>query len=173
MRRVQYETTPGRVILALLAGAMVGACLVAASSILSMELYSSNDPKLLELIWLGLFVGNGAFVIFAVGLSLVGGPAWLLLHNLGWRGWPEAIAVGILLTFAASLCLQSGWPLPPPTKSTYSADDSGGPLIINNIVTAHGWTIFVQQSMQLSIVGGIVGLTIWRIAYRRKQPTQT
>lgn len=99
MRRVQYETTPGRVILALLAGALVGACLVVAASILTGGLYSSNDHKLTELISRGLLVGIGAFVVFAVGLSLVGGPAWLLLHNFGWRGWPEAIALGVVLTF--------------------------------------------------------------------------
>ena len=54
------------------------------------------------------------------------------------------------------------WPEP---NSAFSAGDSGGPTIIDNKMTTHGWIELFMEAFAFSIAGGIAGVVVWRIAY--------
>jgi hypothetical protein len=57
--------------------------------------------------------------------------------------------------------------IPPPSGSTFSAEDAGGPTVINNRLTPHGWRRAARSSLVLAAAGAFVALVVWRIAYRR------
>jgi hypothetical protein len=110
-----------------------------------------------------------ALVVWGVGLIAVGAPLWWLLHKLGFRHWLVAAATGTLLTFLAGFAiLTRGFEMiPPPSGSALSAEDAGGPPVINNRLTPHGWRRAAQSSLMLAVAGALVALAVWRVAYRR------
>jgi hypothetical protein len=80
-----------------------------------------------------------------------------------------AAVVGATTTFLVDFGLETRFfeLIPPPANSTYSASDSGGPTVIDNRRTPHGWWVALRGALMLSVGGILVALVIWRIAYRR------
>lgn len=143
MIQQHYETTLGRAAVALLTGAIVGPRLVLLGTMGSMAFYSSSVGGLIgapseRIVNIITLVFVYAFVSFAGGLAILGAPLWWLFHRLGRRSWIDALILGVVLSFACSLFLTTRHFLWPAPGSNYSSWDSGGALVINNSLTAHG-----------------------------------
>jgi hypothetical protein len=166
-----YELTLWRASLGLFVGALVAAILVVGITVVPMSHYPAQEGGLIGAPWerirgTVLLVFVFAFICFSVGLLLVGIPSWVALHRRGLRGWRIAGILGVATTFAVSVAF-SVLPLVfHPSNSTYSASDGGVATVINYHLTLFGWMEILSQSLQLAVIGGIVGWTIWRIAYR-------
>ena len=82
-----------------------------------------------------------AFVVWGVGLIVFGLPLWWLFHKLRLRHWLVAAVVGAAMTFLVDFGIETRLFefIPPPANSTYSASDSGGPTVVANRLTPHGW----------------------------------
>jgi hypothetical protein len=159
------------VTLSLVAGAITGAALIALWYLWG----TARNLGVRYVLDYGLLptttVFTVALVVWAVGLTIFGIPLWWLLHRLRIRHWWAAGIVGAVLTFLVDFGIETRlfeliW---PPSNSTYSATDSGGPTVIANHLTAHGWWVAVQAALMLSVGGVLVALLIWRIAYRRDE----
>jgi hypothetical protein len=168
MRIASYDTTSPRVALSLIAGALAGASLIAlwwvwgTAQNLGVQ-YLLNYGALPT-----VFVFIVALVIWAIGLATFGLPLWWLLHKLGLRHWLVAVVAGAALTFLVDFGIETRLfeLIPPLISSNFSASDSGGPTIIANQLTSHGWRVTFLAALQLSLGGALVALVIWRIAYR-------
>ena len=160
----EYRLAPGRVGLAILAGALTGAIIVTLH-------WLNMVVRALGFAFLGGDGGKGILIVFMGaalawlgGMILIGGPAWWLLHRHRRRGWRTAGLSGMALTFAAGLLLSV--PL-PHTGGTYSEADRGGRLVEDDQLTAYGWERAAEGALLLSFVGGAVALVVWRVAYRK------
>lgn len=169
MPKESYRTSPSRVILSLAAGAIMGALLIALWYVWG----TAQTLGIQYVLDYGLRPSSTVFmvalVVWASGLVIFGLPLWWLLHRFGLRNWlvPAAVggAVTFLVNFAAATRLFEL--LPPPSNSSYSAGDAGGPTIIDNRLTPHGWWTTFEGSLVIGAGGILVALVIWRIAYRR------
>src|SRR5262249_9150134 len=135
----EYRTSPGRSVAALCVGAVVGAALYAAEYVTSVLeafgigyvwQYGMNTAVMIFVV---------ALVVWIAGLALAGAPVWWLLHRLGWRQWPVAMALGAILTFLVSLGIATrgfGIIPSPLSEGSYFAD-SGGKTEVNGELTAH------------------------------------
>ncbi|MBL1436490.1 MAG: hypothetical protein COB08_009865 [Rhodobacteraceae bacterium] len=81
----------------------------------------------------------------AFGVIIVGGPFWLVAHFTGYHSWLTSISIGFVIPFIMAFRMHSDF-LHGSSEALWSA-------IVNS-------TLF-------SLVGAVVALTIWRIAYRR------
>ncbi|MGE5202759.1 MAG: hypothetical protein ACM3O6_11925 [Acidobacteriota bacterium] len=175
--RVAYETTLARAGAGILVGTVTGTLLVslviAGSAVLASYAHwsSSVDFSSGNLFWL-LFIVVAIFGTFGIGLLALAAPIWWLLHRCGRRSWIDAMALGAVLTFAtcaAPSAIRSVW---PPQSYRYSSSDGGGPEVIDNKLTEHGWHNLLKTAGLFSAAGSIVGLVIWRVAYRRHHAAQ-
>lgn len=164
---VTYTTTRVRVVAAVFAGAVVGATVVAGEYLFSMlQPHPILNPHQTVRIVMLVFVG--AFVVWLLGLLVLGCPVWRVLHRRNVRGWPSAVLIGVVLTFLASFLLTLA-----PSLLIRSAGgssflgDSGGMIIVNTSLTPHGWVVYSEWSLLFSVMGALVGWVIWRVAYRR------
>lgn len=108
-------------------------------------------------------------IVWLVGLTVAGLPAWIVLHRRGRRGWRAAVALGAGLTFTVFMLLSFGDDLirePPPTGSTFSAGDAFGQIVVDNQTTAYGYFTKVLVSAIFALIGAVVGWVVWRVAYR-------
>jgi hypothetical protein len=173
-RAVAYVTTFRRAALALLVGAAapaVSSALVEAIAGLCGAYgtnFSFHEPaQVLS------FFGTRRSVwilLWIAGLSIFGVPAWLLLHWMNLRSWPNAVALGFGTCFLLVFGLSTGFGLLPydPPGSASMASDSGGVTMVNGVLTQHGWFGASISSLGWGIVGAVVGLVIWRAAYRKR-----
>lgn len=165
----QYCTNRSRVILSRLAGSVTGALLVTLSYLISTAQNLGIQYILDYGLRPSLIVFTVAAVVWAAGLTVFGSPLWWVLHKLRLRHWLVAAVVGASVTLLVDFGLETrGFGLIPltPSNATYSAGDAGGPTIINNILTAHGWWVAFQGALMLSVGGILVALAVWRVAYR-------
>lgn len=165
MSLVGYEATPSRIALSLIAGAFVGASLIALWWIFG----TAQSHGIQYLLHYGALPAVTVFfvalVVWAVGLVLFGVPLWWVMHVLGLRHWVVATLVGATLTFLVNLGIGTQlFGLIP--QAAYSASDSGGPTVVANQLTPHGWNMALIGALQLSTAGALVALVIWRVAYR-------
>jgi len=110
---------------------------------------SASDLVVSLLIFLVALVG------WLLGLFLFGLPLWWLFHRNGWRGRRVAMLLGAFTTFVIVLLLErSGGILAVAT-----GDNSGQHLIS-----------FVWIGV-MSVLGAIVALVIWRVAYQPAERT--
>jgi hypothetical protein len=135
-------TTFTRAFSAFFGGAAVGAAITGGGTALSAVGTSSLDGQL-QVLFLGALFLVFALVIWAVGLLLVGVPAWCVLHALGMRGWRTAVLTGAVLPFGVGLLLIN-WEEGRPQGLGFPA--------------------------LLGLAGSAVGYTVWRIAYGRSAP---
>lgn len=146
------STNPRRATLAAAAGAVIGALGVVAVVLLFAAMASgvrASDLVVSMLIFLVALVG------WSLGLFLLGLPLWWLFHRNGWRSRRVAMLLGAFTTFVIVLLLErSGGILAVAT-----GDNSGEHLIS-----------FVWIGV-MAVLGAIVALVVWRIAYRTAERT--
>lgn len=156
-----YATNFPRAMLGLVTGVVTGATLVTLWNFAgSTEVYSNvvGDSVL-------IFTFAAAF--WAAGLTIVATLPWLFLDHYGLRGWTVAVTLGVVLTFLVVVgFLTNGFGLLTASGS-FSAADNGGATWIDGRITPHGWATAFQFSAVCAAIGGIVGLVVWRTAYRR------
>ena len=148
-----YETTASGVACALLAGALTGGALVGlelatVSHFIAVSPKSHHAYSLRGAVTTFVPVALVALIFFAGGLAIIGAPLWLAMHRLGWRSWLDAAVAGFVAT-GIGMFLLSAWP-----------------FISHGHKSLHDWWKIVEHTFYIAPVGAIVGLVIWRIAYR-------
>lgn len=146
------------IIPALIAGAVAGAAMVAAWTGFPLFLRSQPNADALTLLTFSV-----AILVWAGGLALVGAPLWAVLHARGLRSAAHAVAVGAVATFLASaiLLLLLPWGMG-------DLNEGGRWIIQDGARTPYGWWVLLRSASLMALSGALVGLLIWRIAYRRE-----
>ena len=165
MQTERYSTTRRRAAAAVAAGAAVGAVATNAPMLVVGLLYfdepggfeSQHIPFLFYMVFI-------AFVVWIVGLALVGVPMWWLLHKKRLRSWWVAVLCGAIAAFVGGFAASLALTLPIEHASF---GDSGGHTMIDGEMTAYGWQSLVLGAVQIGVCGAIVAAVIWRVAYRR------
>lgn len=142
------STNPRRATLAATAGAVVGALgvtiVVLLLATIATGVVSAGDLIVAILIFIVALVG------WSLGLFLFGLPLWWLFHRNGWRGRRVAMLLGALTTFVIVLLLEM----------------SGGILAVTTGNSDAGHLISLVWIAVMALLGALVALVIWRIAYR-------
>ena len=158
-----YRIDTGRIPWSMAAGALTGATIIAAPTLVLSLLYDSIERFLTVNFLMVMWTFVIAFVVWAIGLVVVGLPLWWLLHKKGVRRWWVAALCGAVAAFVGSFALYLALTL--PGGGSYS--DSGGHTMIDGELTAYGWQSIVLGAAEIGVCGAIVAAVIWRIAYRR------
>lgn len=161
--RWMYTTNLPRAALAILVGIIAGAILVALWSF-----WGNTDLQYLREYWHrdALIVFTYAAFVWAAGLIVVAPGPWAMLHRKGIRDWWVAVALGATLTFVVTLGLLTDCFGLIHFSNISSAADSGGPTRVDGRLTRHGWVEASKFALVCSALGGLVGLVVWRTAYR-------
>ena len=141
-------TDPRRATLAVIAGAIVGA-LGVAILVLLLATAGTGALNLSDLI-VSILIFIVALTGWSLGLFLFGLPLWWLFHRNGWRGRRVAMLLGAFTTFVIVLLLEI----------------SGGIFAVATGDTTGGHLISFVWAAVMAVLGAIVALVIWRIAYR-------
>jgi hypothetical protein len=103
---------------------------------------------------------------WVVGLVIVASGPWTVLHILRYRGWHTAMILGAALTFLMVLAVGTdGFGV--MTLEGVSAANDAGPARADGRLAANSWREAVRVAASSSVIGAIVSLIAWRIAYRR------
>jgi MFS family permease len=165
-----YETNLPRAALGIAMGTIAGAGLVTLFAVLTDIEYFREYGRQTDA---GLLVFIYAAFAWGAGLMLFAPVPWAILHHYGARTWPVAMALGAFLTFAVVVGLiTNGFGLIVASPG-FSAADNGGPTWIDGRLTRHGWAEAVKVALACSVAGAVVGLLVWRTAYRRTVPRIT
>ena len=108
----------------------------------------------------------GAMIGWLFGIVLFGGPIWRLLHKAGKRQWYVALVAGAAIPFFVLFAYQTGF-FTGQNFFGSSYYGRGGWQRIDGTLTAFGWKITFLESFRFAVAGGVIGLTVWVIAYRR------
>ena len=161
-RTTVYEVTEHRVFIALNVAAATGAMLIVMMFV-GPKLASVNWRQLAE--WIPVYLL--AHLVWFFGITLLGGPIWMAMHKFGLRHWVHAGLAGGVVLGIACMALMTGF-FTGHSNSLQSATRSAGQWIwIDYHLTAEGWFDAIKSSLWISPLGVILGLVIWRIAYRR------
>ena len=140
-----YETSLDRAGLALGAGGLVGGAFAAV-------LVAVGGSATAFSVAVGFVIGT---VITAMAVVAVAGPLWIVAHALGRRGPITAMLVGTIAGFALFLGGQTymfGLYTMPATDTQ---------------TLMFRWISAVATSLILAAVSALIGLVMWRVAYRR------
>lgn len=114
-----------------------------------------------------------AFPVWLALLCALGGPAWRMLHRRHFRGWAAAMILGALLTFTLDLYVATGFGLSRRGSGSHlNAWEEGGSTYIDNELTSHGWAVGLKNAGLFGLEGALVGLVVWRVAYRRQSKSR-
>jgi hypothetical protein len=145
-RREGYATTLDRAGWALGVGGLLG-------GVMAMLLLAMGGGATFGSLCLALLLGG---LLSALGVTAVAGPIWLILHALGHRGPRAAASVAAGTAFAVFLAGQTHVfglsPNPPSDARTL----------------AMRWLSGAGTSVLLAGLAALVGLAMWRVAYRRR-----
>ncbi|MES1974126.1 MAG: hypothetical protein V4472_16825 [Pseudomonadota bacterium] len=140
-----YDTSIDRAGLALAAGGLLGGAFAAVLVVLG------GPPSPLGIV-IGFIVGT---VITAMAAIAVAGPLWLVAHAIGRRGPVTAALIGAIAGFALFLGGQTyGFGL-----FTMPATDARTLMF--------RWISAIATSLILAALSAVIGLVMWRVAYRR------
>ena len=140
-----YETSLDRAGLALGAGGLVGGAFAAV-------LVAFGGSATAFSVAVGFVIGT---VITAMAVVAVAGPLWIVAHALGRRGPVMAMLVGTIAGFALFLGGQTymfGLYTMPATDTQ---------------TLMFRWISAVATSLILATISALIGLVMWRVAYRR------
>ncbi|MCW3836582.1 hypothetical protein ACFQ1E_09830 [Sphingomonas canadensis] len=141
----EYETTLDRAGLAMAAGSLLGGGVVTA--LLAM----GGTSGVMELVW-GTLIGA---VFVSIGIAAVVGPLWLVMHVAGLRRARHAAMVGALVAMVVVIGARTwgfGMGDMPP---------------IDGRTLAMAWLSALATSLLWALAAALIGLAMWRIAYRR------
>jgi hypothetical protein len=137
----------GRILLALGVGALVGGLVTIILFAVSAYLLPSVGPGVEAQVdfsfgVVGTWAALGLISIgaWAAGLTLIGGPAWFVMHRMGLRARFHAMTIGALLAGGAGYVFGALAYAPYPTA----------------------WFV------AFALIGMAVGYIIWRLCYGRK-----
>lgn len=152
---VQYETTLSRAALAIVAGAGSGALLVSAF-VMATE-FGEPVPTFIAGIEGASSIFGFAFAAWIVGLVILAPIPWLTLHRRHRRTWRVAAALGASLASIVGLVISAAILM-----------DFGeiiqGQMALKDILSTIG------IGCLFGIAGAIVGVIVWRVAYRQSGP---
>ena len=140
-----YETSLDRAGLALGAGELLGGAFAAI-------LVAFGGSATAFSVAVGFVIGT---VITAMTVVAVAGPLWIVAHALGRRGPVPAMLVGTIAGFALFLGGQTymfGLYTMPATDTQ---------------TLMFRWISAVATSLILAAISALIGLVMWRVAYRR------
>ena len=172
------HTTRGRALKSLALGCGVGALIVGSFALLEFRAHAEGYIYYLQ--GRDTF-GTAKILAIAFGVPLMGlgiwavffAPIWLMLHKRGYRPWLSMLLAGFALTFIGVFTVSThfltgsrNWPEHLNAARNMSID----PRWHGAIMTALGWLLAAFSAVIYGILGAIVALTIWRIAYRRPPP---
>lgn len=144
-----------QVLAALIASAAAGGLATAAGTVLGVaaQSFAYGLPSLADIVLGGmmavamvLMLGFYTTIVFAIGLVVIGLPAWATLHRIGFRSRAAAILTGSLLTGTTAAAL------------AFALDPSN---------SAAGWF-----GLLMVLPGAIASWTLHRIAYGKAGPTR-
>ena len=161
----RLDTSHRLIVRAIVAGAFVGG-LTAAAQFLAGRLAMLSVDALASTAMIAGYVLVIAMIVWGLGIVLVGGPFWWMVHKIGLRGWLPASAMGFALPFLVTLAVAALHSQPSKSGSSWTSD-GGGMTSVNGLLTTHGWAVQMSSSVLLGISGVLVALTIQRLAYRR------
>lgn len=96
-------------------------------------------------------------VVWLAGLLLLACPIWLVLHKRRFRGPLAAVLLGAVLCFLFFFGAMTNWfGLSAPSGPT-------GAVALLDI----DWQRGLEAAKWMTPLGALVGLIIWRVAYRR------
>jgi hypothetical protein len=158
-----YTTNLTRAAVAIIAGIIAGGTLVVLWSF-----WGVTDVQYLRDYWHrdAKVVFTYAALVWASGLLIFALVPWAILHRKGIRRWWVAIALGAALAFIVALGLLTDGFGMFSFSGTISAADSGGPTKVDGRLTRHGWAEAFKTALICGALGGVVGLVVWRTAYR-------
>jgi hypothetical protein len=142
------STNPRRATLAVTAGALIGA-LGVAIVVLLLATIATGVVSAADLI-VAILIFVVALVGWSLGLFLFGLPLWWLFHRNGWRGRRVAMLLGAITTFIIVILLEA----------------SGGVFAVATGDSEAGHLQSLVWAGIMALLGAIVALVIWRIAYR-------
>ena len=128
---------------------VVGGGLCALMAVVLLAVGGQTDPAALAIAALI------AWLLSAMAITAVAAPIWMIMHATGRRGPGHAMLVGAVtgfVLFAAGQTHGFGLVDAPPT-------DMATALI--------RWLSAIATSLILALASGLVGLAMWRVAYRR------
>jgi hypothetical protein len=141
-----YDAKLDRVGLALAVGSALGGALVVALRLAAGE----RNPMYLSGSWL---LGT---VFVAIGITAVVGPLWLVMHVAGLRRARHAALVGALAALAIFVGAQ-----------TWGFGMLDMP-VMDNRTWLYIWLSALATSAVLAAAAALIGVIMWRIAYRRQ-----
>ncbi|GIL38860.1 hypothetical protein [Roseiterribacter gracilis] len=168
----QPTTTFVRGALAVWVGAVAGALAATLWQMLPLFVLMRSTERFG---WFGSDLRNasmvflGTLVVFLGGLVVLAVPLWAVLHWRKRRSWLAALLLGAGLAYVVNIGLVTGGfglIYRPPGYSQIR--DAGGVTMQNGRVTAHGWVSAARTSITIAVIGGIVGVLIRTLAYRRR-----
>ncbi len=149
MAKLIYTNSwPPHIIRSVLLGALIaGLCMAAYFTFDMIFVPHTRFVGEDDLSW-GFGVFAVTFFLWAGGLTLLGVPAWCMLHRYGYRNWLTAAGLGFFLPF---------------TVSWRGADTIDA---IVGYPQRHGWAVN-WLDVAYGAIGVIVGLVIFWTAYGR------
>ena len=145
------QTSWGRALAALAAGAIIGAIGITILYLPGHWPIWRQSPAHIIEFWTEAFTSN--LYYFSIALFLVGPPLWFLAHRLGFRTWASATCLGLALSVAANIYI---------ITMLYWYD-----IEIKSELKAMGIWVIIFPFVTIPLTGGGIALTIWRVAYRR------
>ncbi|RYY28545.1 MAG: hypothetical protein EOP62_03495 [Sphingomonadales bacterium] len=132
--------------LALAAGSMLAGGIVLGL----LALGGQRDPLTLTSGWM---IGT---LFSGIALTAVGGPLWLVMHVAGLRKPHHAALVGAVTAMAIFVGAQTYgfgiFQMPP----------------MDNGAWIYRWLSALASSAVLALIAALIGLVMWRVAYRRQ-----
>lgn len=143
----RYDASLDRAGLALGVGAALGGAIVLALVLAA----GTRDPLQLVTAWVigAVFVG--------IGITAVAGPLWLVMHVAGLRRARHAALVGAVTAMAIFVGAQ-----------TWGFGLLDMPVIDTNTLVVK-WLSAVATSAVVAVFAALIGVIMWRIAYRRQE----
>ncbi|MEO1280585.1 MAG: hypothetical protein AAFV69_02500, partial [Pseudomonadota bacterium] len=81
------------------------------------------------------------------------------------RQWWIGVLAGYLVPFLVMIIMLTGFFTGNSSYTTYR--QGGVDIVIDGRLTVAGWWSALHSAVMMGVIGGLVALVIWRIAYRR------
>ena len=166
---MQRETTLGRAGLALLAGAACGSVLIGLIAVAPDIWRATIAPNGFNRSWSDIATDAAFLTVlcaaaYAIGLLILAAPSWWLLHRRGFQTRLHALTLGVALSIPSYIVVTEWF-------GRYQGKAIYGPAPFSRLLRAGPWSwpTAIEGAVWITVVSGVTGLVIWRIAYRRCQ----